>query len=114
MRTTFYTTAAYGTLLADAYLALASVATRMIHPEYQRYLPPFGDDVSEGSRILVLLVATWTAVLAVGCLRAGRTEAEGWHAPGVLWFVLVLAVIWLVFLLPRGVDLIRNMFVRGL
>ena len=114
MRLTIYTILAYGTLLADAYLALASVATRAMHPEYQRYLPPFGDAVSEGSRILVLLVATWTAVLALGCLRAGRTEAERSHAPGVLWFVLVLAVIWLVILAPLIVDLSWDLFVRGL
>ena len=114
MRTTFYTAAAYGTLLADAYLALASIATRMMRPEYQRYLPPFGGGASEGSRILVLLVATWTAVLALGCLRTGRAEAKDSHASGVLWFVLVLVLIWLVILLPPAMGALWNLFVRGL
>ena len=115
MRTTFYTAAAYETLLADAYLALAWVATRMMHREYHRYLPPFGiDGVSEGSGLLVLIVATWTAVLALGCLRAGRTERDESHAPGALWFVLVLAVVWIMILLPLAIDALWNLFVRGL
>jgi hypothetical protein len=114
MRRTFYTAVAYGTLVVDAYLALASVATKAIPREGRRYLPPFGFvGVSEASRFLVLLVATWTAILALGCLRASGEQRERSHSAGVLWFVLVLAVIWLLLMLPLLVELLWEWFVWG-
>jgi hypothetical protein len=75
MRTRFYTAVAYGTLALDAYLALACVATRAIPRDGHRYLPPFGFvGASEASRFVVLSVATWTAILALGCLREGGEQ----------------------------------------
>jgi hypothetical protein len=94
----FYTAWAYGTLIVDAYLALASVATRAA-PQVRHYLPPYNwVPVSVAGHFLMLLVATWTAILALGCLRADSEQRESPHATGVLWFVLVLAFIWLLFL----------------
>jgi hypothetical protein len=114
MPTRFYTAVAYGTLVVDAYLALASVATKAIPREGHRYLPPFGlVGVSEASRFLVLLVATWTAILALGCLRASGEQRERPHAAAVLWFVLVLAVSWLLLMLPVLVELLWEWFVWG-
>jgi hypothetical protein len=90
MRRRFYPAVAYGTLVVDAYLALASVATKATPREGHRYLPPFGFVVaSEASRFLVLLVATWTAILALGCLSVSGEQRERPHAAAVLWFVLV-------------------------
>lgn len=64
---------AYGTLVVDAYLALASIAARTT----QNRLPPFGVvGNSQGSRVVVLLVATGTAALAIGPLRAVGTRAK--------------------------------------
>ncbi len=114
MRTRFYTAVAYGTLVADAYLALASVATKAMPREGHHYLPPFGwVGVSEVSRILVLFVATWTAILALGCLAASSGPRESPHGGAILWFVLVLGVIWLLVLLPLLIDLLWGWFVWG-
>ena len=114
MRATFYTVIAYGTLVVDAYLALASIATRV----GVRHLPPFGSErVSDSSRLLVIVVATWTAVLVVGCFRARSIQPESPHAPGILWFLIVLAAAWLAVLLPLLASLAElcwNLFVRGL
>ena len=93
---TFFSVVGYGALVVDAYLVLASIAARMMKAEYLAYLPPFG--AVEPSRFVVLLVATWTAVLAIGCLSANDAPSGRRSAPGVLWFVLVLAVAWLVYL----------------
>jgi hypothetical protein len=114
MRSRFYSVAAYGTLVADAYLALASVATRATPREGHRYLPPFGFvGASEGSRFLVLAVATWTAILALGCLRGSGEHRERPHAAAVLWFVLVLAVVWVVLVLPLLVELVWGWLIWG-
>jgi hypothetical protein len=110
----FYPAVAYGTLVVDAYLALAAVATRATPREVHRYLPPFGlVGESEASRFLVLLVATWTAILALGCLRASDEHRERPHAAAVLWFVLVLAVVWLALVLPWLVGLFWQWFLWG-
>jgi hypothetical protein len=96
MPTKFFTVAAYGTLVIDVYLALAAVATKVD----VRHLPPFGAErVTDGLRFLVLIVATWTATLAIGCLRAGRGPATTQPA-SVFWFVLVLGLVWIGLLLP--------------
>jgi hypothetical protein len=114
MRRRFYTAVAYGTLVVDAYLALASVATKATPREGHRYLPPFGFVVaSEASRFLVLLVATWTAILALGCLSVSGEQRERPHSAAVLWFVLVLAVVWLFFVLPLLVELVWRWFIWG-
>ena len=111
MRSKFYTALSYGTLVVDAYLALALTATRMMKRGYTSHLPPFGSEgVSEGTRFLVLLIATWTAVLAIGCLRANSAQAESPHAPGTVWFVLVLAIVWL----PVLIDVSRDLFTQAL
>ena len=110
-RTKFYLMFAYGTLVADVYLALASVATKMMQPQYRGYLPPFGSDGNtELSRSTVLLVVTWTAILAMGCLSADKVKSDNATVPGTLWFLLVLAIIWLVHLTP----ILRDVFVRAI
>lgn len=99
MRTKFYLVVGYGTLAVDAYLVLASIATRMMKAEYSRFVPPFGAHTGgEPSRVMVLLIATWTAILAMGCLRANNEQAGKTRSAGTIWFVLVLAIVWLVFL----------------
>ena len=114
MMSKFYTSVAYGTLFVSTYLALVSIASRA----GVRYLPPFGAErVSDASRFLVILVATWMTVLSFGCLRAGRTQAERPYLPGVVWFVLVLGLAWLVVVLPAlrlFVDLLWSLFLRGM
>lgn len=105
---------AYATLVVDAYLALASVATKATPREGHRYLPPFGFvDASDTSRFLVVLVATWTAILALGCLSACGEQRERHHSAAVLWFVLVLAVVWLFLVLPLLVELFWQWFIWG-
>lgn len=113
MATKFFTAAAYVTLVVDAYLALASIATRMMPRDFQHYLPPFGDGASEGFRTLVLLVATWTSVLALGCLHAARSETNNPHAAGVVWFLLLIVLIWLIVLLPTAIGFLAERFVWG-
>lgn len=107
------TVLAYGTLAVDAYLALASIAATM----GQNRLPPFGIiGVSQGSRLLVLLLATVTAALAVSRLTADRSQASRPYTAGAVWFVLLLATIWSVYL-PSFVSLVAgflwDLFVRG-
>lgn len=110
----FYTSVAYGTLVVSTYLALVSIASRA----GVRHLPPFGAErVSDASRFLVILVATWMTVLSFGCLRAGRTQAERPYIPGVVWFVLVLALAWLVVFVPALrllADFLWSLFLRGM
>jgi hypothetical protein len=80
MRSSLFGIAACVTLFADAYLALALLATRQVQRSYPWWaLPPFG---LEGLRSipppLVLLVLAWTAFLAVGCLsRRGIHQDNG-------------------------------------
>ena len=115
MQTKFYLMVGYGTLILDVYLVLASVATKMMNTQYRHLLPPFGSNGgAEPSRLIVLFVATWTAILAMGCLRANTVQSEGGSAPGTLWFVLVLALVWLVYLVPVIIDVSRNLFLQGL
>ena len=114
MRRRFYPAVAYGTLVVDAYLALAALATKAMPREGHWYLPPFGFVVaSEASRFLVLLIATWTAILALGCLSVSGDQRERPHSAAVLWFVLVLAVVWLFFVLPLLVELFWQWFIWG-
>jgi hypothetical protein len=114
MRRRFYPAVAYGTLVVDAYLALASVATRATPREGHRYLPPFGwVGASDASRFLVVVVATWTAILALGCLRASGEQRERPHSAAVLWFVVVLAVVWLSLVLPWLAELVSEWFIWG-
>jgi hypothetical protein len=115
MRISFSTVLAYGTLVVDGYLALASIATKMMS---QKCLPPFGMvGDSHPSRVLVLLVATWTAALAIVCLRAGHAQTNRRSPAGVIWFVLLLAIIWGVYL-PRllswPITFFWDLFIRGL
>lgn len=108
----FFSVVGYGTLVVDVYLVLASIAAQMMEAQYRAYLPPFGSaDFEEPSRFIVLLVATWTAVLAMGCLKANDAQSVTGSAPGVHWFVLVLAVVWLVYLTPLLLELSWNLFV---
>ena len=98
MQTKFFLAVGYGTLIVDVYLVLASIATRMMNSQYTGYLPPFGPDGAQTSRFMVLLIATWTAILALGCIRSNNPKSAG--APGTIWFVLVLAIVWLGYLTP--------------
>ena len=105
----FYRAIGYLTLVVDAYLVLASIATRMMKAEYTHFLPPFGsDNGTQPSRVLVLIMATWTAILAVGCLNQSRPESNS--APGSLWFIVVLAIAWMSYLMPA----VRDLVIRGL
>ena len=114
MRLKFYAALAFGTLAIDVYLALVSVATRMISGKNAAYLLPFASDgVSDGERILMLVVAGWTAVLAIGCLKASDPHNERPFAPGPIWFVVVLVVIWLSYIIPLVVAAFWNLFVYG-
>jgi hypothetical protein len=114
MRTTFYKVAAYGTLFLDAYLGLALVATGMMPREGHQYLPPFGfAGVAAPPRNFVLLIITWTALLAVGCLGANSKPLQRVPFAVVFWVLLLLAVIWLAFVLPylvEGFDFARKLF----
>jgi hypothetical protein len=114
MQTKFFLAVGYGTLVFDAYLVLASIATKMMKAEYSGYLMPFGaGGAAEPSRFMVLLVATWTAVLAMGCLGANYSQSERTRAAGTLWFVAVLAIVWLVYLTPVVIDVSWSLFVQG-
>ena len=65
--------AAILTLLADAYLILALLAMQRMKPEYHHYLPPFGSEaVRPIPRAAWLVWVFWTAILAVGTLKAAR------------------------------------------
>ena len=88
---------AYSTLVVDAYLALASLATRM---GVER-LPPFGSGrVADSSRFYAMLVASWTALLAFGCLRRISPDQDQPQGIGLYWFILVLVLAWFVHLMP--------------
>jgi hypothetical protein len=87
----------------------------MMKAQYRGYLPPFGSEGNEEpSRFIVLSVATWTAILAIGCLRANHAQPEGTRASGTLWFVAVLALVWLVYLTSVLIDVSWKLFVHGL
>jgi len=47
-----------------------------------------------------MLVATWTALLAFGCLTRAGTDEEQPARIGLFWFTLVLVLAWLVYLMP--------------
>jgi len=117
LRASPFTIAAYVTLLADAYLVLASLASRMMQEAYASYLLPFsGDNNSDETHFLVLIVATWTAILAVGCLSSRRTSSQGNHSAAVVWFFLVLAVPWLFILIPTILNTLnwaKRLFLYG-
>jgi len=100
MQKRFFIAVGFGTLVVDAYLVLASIATKMMKREYSSYLLPFGSEGDAPSRLTVLLIATWTAILAIGCIRSNSTQSNKSSAPGTLWFVLVLAIVWLAYLTP--------------
>jgi hypothetical protein len=117
MRTTFYKVVAYSTLFVDAYLALALVATAAMPRPYHHYLPPFGlEGVAAAPRILVLLVVTWTAFLAVGCLGANNRQLQGIELIVVFWVLLLLVIVWLALVLPcivaglgHGLEVLRQL-----
>ncbi|MFP6765862.1 MAG: hypothetical protein VB858_19685 [Planctomycetaceae bacterium] len=96
-----FTIAAYVTLLADTYLVLASLASRMMKEAYSSYLLPFsGDRNPDETDLMVLIIATWTAVPAVGCLSSRRRSSNDNVSAAVVWIVLVLAIPWLFVLIP--------------
>ena len=82
----------------NSYLALASVAAKVMQP-HRRYLPPFESN-TQVSQSVVLLVVTWTAILAIGCLRVASGKSDDATMPGAIWFLLVLAIVWIVHLAP--------------
>ncbi len=98
------------TLIVDAYLVLAAQASVMLQNDLGAKLLPFGDAATaEETRFWVLIVTTWTAVLAVGCLTSRRRSA-GWTPwSGVMFFALVLAVPWLFLLF----DLVMKLWTWG-
>lgn len=114
MQMKFFLAVGYGILVVDAYLVLASVASKMMKSQYLGYLPPFGSmGGAQPSNVMVLLIATWTATLAIGCLRTSRSQSNQAPASGSLWFGLVLVIVWLVYLVPMLIDLSRHLFVHG-
>lgn len=61
------------TLLLDAYILLALVATSMMKAEYHHLLPPFDSELAGSTpRIVFFLLVAWTGFLAVGCLSATK------------------------------------------
>ena len=94
MRKNYYVVLGFGTLVVDAYLVLASIASGMMKSEYRMNLPLFGEgSVLASSRLMVLMIATWTALLAIGCLR-GTSTSEGTNVMAIAPFVLILALGW--------------------
>ena len=88
-----FTIVAYITLLADAYLVLASLATKMMNRAYASYLLPFGGGNNAGeTHFWALIVATWTGTLAVGCLSSRDPSSRGKHGAAIVWFLLVIAL----------------------
>jgi hypothetical protein len=117
VRASPFTIAAYVTLLADAYLVLASLASRMMQEAYASYLLPFsGDKNSDEPHFMVLIIATWTAVLAMGCLSSRRRSSEDNYSAAVVWIVLVLAIPWLFVLIPTTLTTLnwaKQLFLYG-
>lgn len=115
MRTKLYTALAYGTLLVDVYLVLAPLAARMMKGKYSSWLPLFGEHGSlEMQSFPALVVATWTGILAIGCLKTQSLQSDNSHVPSTSWFVLVLSIIWLVNIVPIVTSFSWNVFLRGL
>ena len=68
--------AGYLTLLIDAYLLLAMVATSRMKVEYHQWLPPFGFEFAASMpRIVYIWLVAWTGFLALGCLYATKVRA---------------------------------------
>ena len=111
------TITAYVTLFADTYLVLASLASRMMKEAYASYLLPFsGDKNSDETHLTVLTIATWTAVLAVGCLSSRRRSSNDNYSAAVVWIVLVLAIPWLFVLIPTTLTTLnwaKQLFLYG-
>ncbi len=101
MRSKFYTILGFGTLLIDTYLVLTSIASRMMNAEYREHLPLFGPESDlASSPFMVLIIATWTALLAIGCIRADRKTPEDSNTPALIPFVLILGLVWIGHLWP--------------
>lgn len=115
MKTKFYTLLAYTTLLLDGYLILASQAVRMMKVEYSSYLPLFeAKGFSTRQHTVTLAIATWTAVLAVGCLKTQSSGKGEPRNPAVSWFFVVILVAWLVNVVPVLITFAKNLYLRGL
>lgn len=77
------------TLLADAYVPLALIATRKMKPAYHHYLPPFDRaEIQAIPDLAWLLLVIWTVALAVGCLWPRRgsfgTGSSGHDRQGLM------------------------------
>ncbi len=113
-RTSVWTMLAYGTSLVDAYLALASVASRMMENTSSSYLPPINSEANtEGTRFFTLMVATCTAAIALGCLWMCRPPTDGIHAAGAAWFVALCSTTWLTYLSPFATGILKHLFFYG-
>lgn len=65
------------TLLFDAYLLLALVATIRMKVEYLYLLPPFGSELARSTpRVVYIWLVAWTGFLALGCLYATRRRDQ--------------------------------------
>ena len=65
------------TLLIDAYVLLAMVATSRMPPEYHDWLPPFGYEFAASApRSVYIWLVGWTGFLALGCLYATRLREQ--------------------------------------
>lgn len=65
------------TLLFDAYLLLAMVATMRMKVEYHYLLPPFGSELARSTpRIVYVWLVLWTGFLAVGCLYSTKRRDQ--------------------------------------
>ena len=96
-----FTIAAYVTLLADTYLVLASLASRMMKEAYASYLLPFiADKTSDETHLMTVIIATGTAVPAARYLSSRRTNSNDNYPAAVAWIVSVLAIPWLFILIP--------------
>ena len=112
-----FTIAAYVTLFADAYLVLASLASKMMQNVSASYLLPFHSEENPGeTHVIVLVVATWTSVLAVGCLSSRQRDSHDNWLAGVVWIGVVLAIPWLFVLMPMASNIViwaKQLFLYG-
>lgn len=105
------TITAYVTLFADTYLVLASLAGKMMKATYTAHLLPFiGDKDPDETHLMVLIIATWTAALAVGCLSSRRRSSNDNYPAALAWIVPVLAIPWLFILIPTTLNWAKQLF----
>ena len=82
---------------SDALLVLAATASQMMQEKFRYLLPPLGNENGDPTRFSVLVVATKTGVLAIGCLTTRRKESDSVSIAAIFPFLLILVVGWLMY-----------------